>query len=82
MIKNIRIRVRPEVWADQQKLEAEIAQQNAIMPKAIKGLRIIHRSIDARQRQVMIQLDADVYINEEPPTELFRAKQYREGERR
>ena len=78
MIKNIRIRVRPEVWADQAKLEAEIAEQNAIQLKAIRGLRTLHRSIDARQRQVMIQLDVDVYINEEPPTELFTPKEYRE----
>lgn len=77
MIKNIKIRVRPEICADQQKLENEIAQQNAISRKAIKGIRTLHRSIDARQRQVMIQLDVDVYINEEPPTELFIPKQYK-----
>lgn len=78
MIKNIRLRVTPEVWADQQKLENEIAEKNAISRKAIRGIRTIHRSIDARQRQVMIQLDVDVYINEEPPTELFTPKQYKE----
>ena len=78
MIKNIRIRVRPEIWADQQKLEQEIAEQNAISPKAIRGLRTIHRSIDARQRQVMIQLDIDVYINENPPAEPFSPKEYHE----
>lgn len=78
MIKNIRIRVRPEIWADQQKLEQEIAEQNAISPKAIRGLRTIHRSIDARQRQVMIQLDIDVYINENPPAEQFSPKEYHE----
>lgn len=76
MIKNIKIRVRPEVWADPQKLEAEIAQQNAIQPKALRGIRTLHSSIDARQRQVMIQLDLDVYINEEPPQTLFEPKQY------
>lgn len=78
MIKNIRLRVTPEVWTDQQKLENEIAEKNAISRKAIRGIRTIHRSIDARQRQVMIQLDVDVYINEEPPTELFTPKQYKE----
>lgn len=78
MIKNIKLRVRPEIWADEQKLEQEIAKQNAISPKAIKGLRTLHRSIDARQRQVMIQLDVDVYINENPPVELFTPKQYKE----
>lgn len=78
MIKNIKIRVRPDIWADQQKLEEEIAQQNAISSRAIRGLRILHRSIDARQRQVMIQLVVDVYINEEPPTEQFTPKEYHE----
>lgn len=77
MIKNIKIRVKPEVWADPEKLEAEIAQQNAISRKALKGIRTLHRSIDARQRQVMIQLDVDVYINEMPPKELFTPKQYK-----
>lgn len=78
MIKNIKIRVKPEVWADPEKLEAEIAQQNAISRKALKGIRTLHRSIDARQRQVMIQLDVDVYINEMAPKELFTPKQYKE----
>ncbi|MBQ0056507.1 MAG: FAD-binding protein [Bacteroidales bacterium] len=78
MIKNIRLRVLPQVWADAQKLEQEIARQNAISPKSIKGIRTLHRSIDARQRQVMIQLDIDVYINEMPPQQLFEPKQYRE----
>lgn len=78
MIKNIRIRVRPETWADQQKLEQEICQQNAISPRSLKGLRTLHRSIDARQRQVMIQLDLDLYINEMPPQQLFEPLQYKE----
>ncbi|MBR0037607.1 MAG: FAD-binding protein [Bacteroidales bacterium] len=78
MIKNIKIRVRPEVWCDAQKLESELAQQNAISPKSLRGYRILHSSIDARQRQVMIQLDLDVYINEEPPQTLFEPKEYRE----
>lgn len=78
MIKNIKIRVLPEVWSDQQKLEKEVAKQNAIALKALRGIRTLHSSIDARQRQVMIQLDLDVYINEEPPQTLFEKKEYKE----
>lgn len=78
MIKNIRLRVLPQVWADPQKLEAEVCRLNAISPKSLKGIRTLHRSIDARQRQVMIQLDLDVYVNEQPPQQLFQPKQYRE----
>lgn len=78
MIKNIRIRVKPEVWADAERLEQEVCQQNAISRKALCGIRTVHRSIDARQRQVMIQLDLDLYINEQPPQQLFIPKQYKE----
>jgi uncharacterized FAD-dependent dehydrogenase len=76
MIKNIKIRVRPEDWADPARLKQTVADQNAIVPTAIRGVRTLHRSIDARQRQVMIQLDLEVYINEEPPRELFTPKVY------
>ena len=78
MIKNIKIRVLPEVWANPQRLEEEVCRLNGISPKSLRGLRTLHRSIDARQRQVMIQLDLDVYINEEPPQQLFQPLQYRE----
>ena len=78
MIKNLRLRVRPEVWADAARLEAEVAAQCALAPGALRGLRTLHRSIDARQRQVMIQLDLDLYIDEDPPRELFTPVLYRE----
>lgn len=78
MIKNIKMRVTPDIWADPEKLEAYISRSNAISRKALKGIRIMRRSIDARQRQVMIQLEVDCYINEEPPQELFTAKIFRE----
>ena len=78
MIKNVKLRVRPEVWADAQRLEREVCQQCAISPRSLMGLRTLHRSIDARQRQVMIQLDLDLYINEQPPQQLFVPVTYRE----
>lgn len=78
MIKTIRTRVLPQIWADPEKLESFVAQENAISRKALRGIRTVHRSIDARQRQVMIQLDLELYINEEPPQQLFQPKEYRE----
>ena len=78
MIKNIKVRVRPEIWADPQKLKTELARQVAVSPLSIRGLRTVHRSIDARQRQVMIQLEMDLYINEEPPQQLFVPHCYKE----
>jgi len=78
MIKNIKTRVLPQIWRDQEKLEAQLCKENAISRKALRGIRMKHTSIDARQRQVMVQLDVDLYINEEPPVLHFEAKVYRE----
>ena len=78
MIKNIKIRVLPQVWRDAEQLEAQICREFAVSRKALHGLRMKHTSIDARQRQVMVQLDVDLYINEEPPQQTFRKVVYQE----
>ena len=78
MIKSIRTRVLPQVWADAEKLEEQLCRENAISRKALKGIRMKHTSIDARQRQVMVQLDVELYINENPPVEHFEKRLYRE----
>lgn len=78
MIKTIRTRVLPQVWADQEKLEEQLCRENAISRKALKGIRMKHTSIDARQRQVMVQLDVELYINELPPVEHFTQRIYKE----
>lgn len=78
MIKTIRTRVLPQVWADAELLEQQLCKENAISRKALKGIRMKHTSIDARQRQVMVQLDVELYINEEPPVEHFEKKLYKE----
>ncbi len=78
MIKTIRTRVLPQVWADAERLEEQLCKENAISRKALKGIRMKHTSIDARQRQVMVQLDVDLYINEQPPVLHFQPKLYKE----
>ncbi len=78
MIKSIRTRVLPQIWADAERLEEQLCKENAISRKALKGIRMKHTSIDARQRQVMVQLDVDLYINEQPPVLQFQPKLYKE----
>ena len=78
MIKSIRTRVLPQIWADAERLEEQLCKENAISRKALKGIRMKHTSIDARQRQVMVQLDVDLYINELPPVLQFTPKLYKE----
>lgn len=43
----------------------------ALNPKDIQAVRILKRSIDARKRQVIINLTVRIYLNELPPNDMF-----------
>ena len=51
---------------NEDRLKKAIARKLRVSPDSIKGIRIRKRSIDARHGAVKIQIDAALYINEEP----------------
>lgn len=67
MLKQLNIRVAPNIAADERLLTRYAAGETGIDARTVKGLRIRRRSIDARQRQIYINLSIDLYINEMPP---------------
>lgn len=67
MLRQLNLRVQPHVAADEQKLLRTAASELAIDARTVCGLRIRRRSIDARQRQIYINLSLDLFINEMPP---------------
>ena len=56
MINEYQIRVVPEVAAQEDRLKAWIADEQGIDVRTIYGVRILKRSIDARQRQIYINI--------------------------
>ena len=66
MIKEIQLRVLPPETANESKLKQLLSREQAIDEKSIRGIRILKRSIDARQRTVMVNLKVRVFVNEEP----------------
>ena len=56
MIKEISIRVLPQQAASETALKGFLAREFALNPKDIQAVRILKRSIDARKRQVIINL--------------------------
>ena len=64
MIEEYQIRVTPRIAASDDEIVRSIAHDKHIAPSRIKGVRIIKRSIDARQRNVMVNLKTRVYIDE------------------
>ena len=75
MIQEIQLRVLPQVAGNEKALKNTVAQSlgNA---QGLRGLRIVKRSIDARQRQVMVNLTVRVWIDEEPSQEIFQQIDY------
>ena len=71
MIQDFQLRLVPEVAYDMQQIMLHIANTNGLKTKDIKSLRILKRSIDARQRQIYVNLTVKVWINEEPSSEPF-----------
>lgn len=67
MIKNLNLRVQPNVAADERLLTRFVAGELGIDARTIKAVRIRRRSIDARQRTIYVNLGVEAFINEMPP---------------
>lgn len=64
MIKELQLRVSPRTAASMGDIAQHLAKHNDISAQSIQGIRILKRSIDARQRNVVVNLKVRVYIDE------------------
>lgn len=71
MIQEYQLRVLPELAVSEQQLKAYIAREKGINIKSINAIRILKRSIDARQRTIFVNLKIRTYINEVPQDDEY-----------
>ena len=76
MSTSLQLRVLPQVAYDAANLRADVAQRLGVDPQQIHAIRTVKRSIDARQRQVMVNLTLEVFIDEDPNTLSFERIHY------
>ena len=76
MTNEYQIRVVPEVAAQEDRLKAYLAQEQGFDVRTIYGVRILKRSIDARQRQIYVNLKVRIYINEQPHDDEYQHTDY------
>ena len=76
MTNEYQIRVVPEVAAQEDRLKAYLAEEYGFDVRTIYGVRILKRSIDARQRQIYINLKVRAYINEQPHDDEYHRTVY------
>jgi len=65
MQKELQLRVTPEVAGEEELLKEYVSKTTEISLDEITHIEILKRSIDARQRQVKINLKVQVYVGEE-----------------
>jgi len=76
MVTEYQIRVLPEVAYSEQNLIAYLAKEEGLTADSVSRVRVLRRSIDARQRTVVVNLKVRVYINELPQDEDFIRTDY------
>lgn len=76
MIQEYDIRVLPQVAANEQSLRNWIAEEKGFDVRTITHLRTLRKSIDARQRTILVNLKVRVYINEMPEDDAYQHTDY------
>ena len=71
MIQEYQIRVLPEQAVNEQSIKLFISKDKGIDVRTIQAIRVLKRSIDARQRTIFVNLRVRLYINELPQDEEF-----------
>lgn len=78
MIKDLQIRVSPQIATDEQALRKQLSQDAGIDNKSITSIRVLRRSIDARHRNIFINLLVRIYVGEEQEEPDFIPIEYKE----
>ena len=78
MTKNIQIRVQPKTASDAAAVRNKVADTLGVKPADVTAVVVRHRSIDARQRTVMVNLGVEVYLHGEKPVNDFQPIEYQD----
>ena len=76
MIHEYQLRILPEQAASEQSLKQYISREKGLDVRTIDAIRILKRSIDARQRTIYVNLTIRVFVNETPSEEEFERTDY------
>lgn len=76
MIAEYQLRALPEQAASEQALTRFVAREKGMDARTICAVRVLKRSIDARQRTIYVNLTVRVYVNEQPEDDEFVRTEY------
>jgi len=76
MIKELQLRVLPEEAAHEQAIKRRVSKETGDDIDTITAIRVLKRSVDARQRTIFINLKVRVFINEQPDEAEYQEVEY------
>ena len=82
MTKEYQIRVLPVVAASENAIKRYLGEEQGIDQRTINSVRVLKKSIDARQRTIFVNLKIRVYINEVPQDDEYEHTEYQNVEGR
>ena len=80
MIQEVQLRLLPEQAANEQSIKRFLHEDKGLTMQEMRHVRVLKRSIDARQRTIYVNLTVRVYVNEEPEDDVFQRTEYRNVE--
>ena len=77
MVNEYQLRILPEQAASEQSLKTYISREKGLDIRTINAVRVLKKSIDARQRTIYVNVKVQVFINEVPDTQEYTPTEYR-----
>ncbi len=71
MTQELQLRLLPQQAANEQSIKEYVAREQGTDIRTLRHIRVLKRSIDARQRTIYVNLKVRIYINEDPDDEAF-----------
>lgn len=76
MIQEYQIRILPEQAASKEGIKRYLAKEKGLDVRTLNQVRVLKRSIDARQRTIFVNLKVRAYINEFPQDDQYVHTEY------
>ena len=76
MIQEYQIRILPEQAANEEGIKRYLAKEKGLDVRTLNKVRVLKRSIDARQRTIFVNLKVRAYINEMPQDDQYVHTEY------
>ena len=77
-ITEYQVRLLPQQAANEATIKDFVSRDKGLDVRTITHVRVLRRSIDARQRTIFVNLKVRVYINEQPEDDEYERTDYRD----